>query len=458
MMIKVTCEGCRRQIASNGPVINNTIKCPRCGHLQWVPDEGSPASTNPYQYVPGMLGQDFNPPTTQINYDALSVPRGPSAWVVEDKGAKRRWTESSPGDVATIPTVEVTKDPERPIVPPSGSDLLYWLLVLTLIPLAWSVRTMRDDTEERVKRAMRENPETFREYEEGQATIGEAIERLPGHRIEGAYLPRETPLHWIFALLASVGYLGLIMILFPRASTRTSNLLAIAAFTGTAGIIMLFAVQLIAAFTPIWAGLGPFGIIFYIIGFSYHAALNPNNGFLSSFVGFTLGVGLCEEVVKALPIIWYFRNFDQLSWRGACRWGMASGAGFGIAEGIMYSSDFYNGVQRGEAYIVRFVSCVALHAIWSACVALTLYRHQGLLKNIQRRTDYILPVLRVIAIPMVLHGIYDTVLKMHWNPIALAVAVVSFGWLAWLIEGQREIEKVAAAAASAAPPSGAAPA
>jgi hypothetical protein len=59
---------------------------------------------------------------------------------------------------------------------------------------------------------------------------------------------------------------------------------------------------------------------------------------------------------------------------------------------------------------------------------------------------------------MVLHGIYDTVLKMHWNPIALAVAVISFGWLAWLIEGQRDIEKAAVAAALAASPSGAAPA
>jgi RsiW-degrading membrane proteinase PrsW (M82 family) len=455
MQIKVTCEGCHRQIASNGPVINNTLKCPRCGHLQWVPEgEGAPSTPVSFQYVPGMLGQDFTPPTTQVNYDTLSVPQGPSTWVVEDKNAKRRWNESSPVDGSAIPTVEVTKDPVPPVAPPSKSDLLYWLLVLTLIPLAWSVRTSRDDTLDRVQRAIREHPEAFREFEEGDSTLGEAIQHLPGHRVEGAYLPRETSLHWVYALLTAIGYLGVIMILFPRASTRTSNLLAIAAFTGTAGIIMLFILQLIAAFTPVWSGAGPFTIILYIIGFSYRAALDPDAGFVSSFLGFTLGVGLCEEVIKALPIIWYFRNFDQLSWRGACRWGMASGAGFGIAEGIMYSSDFYNGIQRGEAYIVRFVSCVALHSIWSACVALTLYRHQRLLKDIKNRTDYILPVLRVIAVPMILHGIYDTVLKMHWNPIALAVAVVSFGWLAWLIEGQRDIEK--AAAASAAPPSGAA--
>jgi RsiW-degrading membrane proteinase PrsW (M82 family) len=457
MLIKVTCEGCHRQIASNGPVTNNTLKCPRCGHLQWVPEgDGTPPTTTPYQYVPGMLGQDFSPSTTQVNYQTMSVPRGPSTWVVEDKDAKVRWTSSLPGDGPTVPTVEVTKDIVPPVAPPSSSDLLYWLLVLTLIPLAWSVRTSRDDTLQRLERAVREHPEAFREVEEGEATIGEAIERLPGHRIEGAYLPRQTWLHWIYAGLAAVGYLGVIMIMFPRASTRTSNLLVIAAFTGTVGIILLLSVQLIAAFTPFWAGSGFFSIIFWIISFSYQAATNPDAGFVSSFLGFTFGVGLCEEIVKALPIIWYFRNFDQLSWRGACRWGMASGAGFGIAEGIMYSSSFYNGIQRGEAYIVRFVSCVALHAVWSACVALTLYRHRRMLQEIRHWHDYILPVLRVIAVPMVLHGIYDTVLKMHWNPIALAIAVISFGWLAWLIEEQRDIEKVAAASAASSP--GAAPA
>jgi RsiW-degrading membrane proteinase PrsW (M82 family) len=462
MQIKVTCEGCHRQIATSGPVTNNTLKCPRCGHLQWVPEgDATPATTTPYEYVPGMLGQDFSPPTTRVNYDTMSVPRGPSSWVVDDKGAMRRWAERSPGDGPTIPSVEVTKDSVPPIVPPSRSDLLYWLLFLTLIPLAWSVRTTRDDTADRINRTLREYPEAFRDIEtteDGQVRFEDVVERLPqlpGHRIGGAYLPRETSLHWVYALLTSIGYLGVVMIMFPRASTRTSNLLSIAAFTGTVGIILLFIVQLISLMTPLWVGGGPLTIIFWIIGFSYRAALNQNAGFISSFLGFTFGVGFCEEVIKALPIIWYFRNFDQLSWRGACRWGMASGAGFGIAEGIMYSSDFYNGVQRGEAYLVRFVSCVALHAIWSACVAMTLYRHQRLLKDVQRWSDYILPVLRVIAVPMVLHGIYDTVLKMHWNPIALAVAVISFGWLAWLIESQRDVEKAAAAAAAASAPAAA---
>lgn len=35
---------------------------------------------------------------------------------------------------------------------------------------------------------------------------------------------------------------------------------------------------------------------------------------------------------------------------------------------------------------------------------------------------------------MLLHGLYDTLLKKDHEALALLVAVVSFGWLAWNIE------------------------
>jgi len=50
-------------------------------------------------------------------------------------------------------------------------------------------------------------------------------------------------------------------------------------------------------------GHGIATLIFYVIkliGFSYHAADDPENGFLLSFLGFTIGVGLCEEFTKAM--------------------------------------------------------------------------------------------------------------------------------------------------------------
>ena len=94
-------------------------------------------------------------------------------------------------------------------------------------------------------------------------------------------------------------------------------------------------------------GPGRKGLLFYVvkfIGFSYRCAEDPSNGFLLSFIGFTMGVGLCEELVKAVPLLWHFKTYGTMSWRAACLWGFASGVGFGVAEGIMYSSRYYNGI------------------------------------------------------------------------------------------------------------------
>ena len=43
----------------------------------------------------------------------------------------------------------------------------------------------------------------------------------------------------------------------------------------------------------------------------------------------------------------------------------------------------------------------------------------------------------VVAVPMVLHGFYDTLLKKDLNAQALAVAVASFVWLAFQISRLR---------------------
>ena len=51
--------------------------------------------------------------------------------------------------------------------------------------------------------------------------------------------------------------------------------------------------------------------------------------------------------------------------------------------------------------------------------------------------NFALFVLRMLAVPMVLHGLYDTLLKKEMNVGALVVAVVSFAWLALQIERAR---------------------
>ena len=126
-----------------------------------------------------------------------------------------------------------------------------------------------------------------------------------------------------------------------------------------------------------------------------------------------------------------------MGWRGDCLWGLASGIGFGVSEGIMYSARFYNGILGADIYLVRFISCVALHAMWSASVGIAIARNVDAYEGVDDFWSFLLFMLRIIAVPMVLHGFYDTLLKQNMNGWALAVALLSFGWLVMHIEMAR---------------------
>src|SRR5262249_20700125 len=157
-------------------------------------------------------------------------------------------------------------------------------------------------------------------------------------------------------------------------------------FTGTFGIVFLLIAQFLASFAQgfiLMRGHPVIMLIFWIawaIGFSYRAALDPSYGFFASLLGFTFGVALCEEVSQALPLLSYYRRPGATSWHKACTWGFSSGVGFGIAEAIMYSGSHYNGLLGVSHYIVRFVSCIMLHAMWAVSTAMFIHRHPDLIR------------------------------------------------------------------------------
>jgi len=107
-------------------------------------------------------------------------------------------------------------------------------------------------------------------------------------------------------------------------------------------------------------------------------ALDPHGSFVSRLFGYVFAVGLGEELCKALPVLFYVRWGRRPTWRGALLWGMASGVGFGVAEGLLYSTKMYHGVAPAEFYLVRFASCVALHAVWSASVGITIFQSRAI--------------------------------------------------------------------------------
>jgi RsiW-degrading membrane proteinase PrsW (M82 family) len=330
--------------------------------------------------------------------------------------------------IASTPAHETSASP-----PVTGARRwLPLLFTLTLVPLILSMFSPDGDMEERLKRTFTNNPDVAAKVEEFESA-DELLLAFPEHRIEGAYLPRDTWTHWIFAAVAAAGLWGAILVLYPLGNSTSAQLWKIGIFTGTLGILMLLAIQYIAEYTQGWTIIGRsiLVIFFYIlkfIGFSYRAATDPSNGFWLSMMGFTFGVGLCEELFKAVPLLWHYRRKATLNLRGAVAWGLASGIGFGISEGIHYSSEFYNGITTGGIYVVRFVSCVALHAAWTGATAILIYRRQEELRGVESWYEWFIPVLKILAVSMVLHGLYDTLLKRDMEAWAIITAVASFAW------------------------------
>jgi RsiW-degrading membrane proteinase PrsW (M82 family) len=329
--------------------------------------------------------------------------------------------------VPVEPEVNRAGHPGAVLEPPVQStgirEYLYWLLPLAILPLAYSLGQPVDDTEARFRRTLHESPPHVRKKVEQLehdpfATIDDIFDVLPNNMIIGAFVPRDSTVHWWFAGLATAAFLAVAVATFPKGGADPRVLVAVGLFTATGGIMLLLIVQ-------------PF------FTFNMDDVLDDTKDFWISLFGYIFGVGLFEELAKLVPVWWRIRRIGAMRWRAACLWGLASGGGFGVAEGIFYSQEFYNGVSTMETYFVRFFSCVALHAIWSASAALSLSRVSNVLTAPTDKAVYAAALLRVIAIPAILHGLYDAVLQYGYDELALAAAAVSFGWLAYQIETTR---------------------
>lgn len=140
----------------------------------------------------------------------------------------------------------------------------------------------------------------------------------------------------------------------------------------------------------------------------YHAI---NAGPLLRLVGFVLGVGILEEVCKALPIYVLLARpqklHDPLT---AAFYGAMSGLGFAIAEGAAYSFRYAAGLSRGQldlssyvaANTIRFVSLPLFHAMLAGIVGYFI----GLAVINPSRRSAIFFIGVIIA--ATLHGLYNT--------------------------------------------------
>lgn len=448
MSIAWNCQGCGQKLKATEKAAGKTVKCPKCGAATHAPPlVGEKEVTDILSLAPMPDAPPIHPgekpistttsastATTDQNEfrladEPVAPPIAPAARSFVSESTSKRTTPKQSPPKSMIALDDVA----------TWQKHLHWLLLLALIPLLISLtESERDDKDvmEKVKETMIGAAERGEEVKIDVRTLeslDDLIDRLPGGKLQDAYLPRRTYTHWVFASISATCFFAFFALLAWRGSATLSELAVNGVFTATVGIILLIVFQYIAMFTQgfILRGFNIVALIFWVIkliGLSYSMALDPESGFFLSFLGFTFGVGLCEEVCKAIPLL--FRE-DRDTWHTTFLWGLASGAGFGISEGITYSADFYNGFAGGNIYLIRFVSCVALHAIFSGSVAITIYHNRDRVNlDKQEFSDFCVNLLLIVGIPMTLHGLYDTLLKKDFPFGALITALVSFGYLA----------------------------
>jgi len=254
------------------------------------------------------------------------TPKGPRLVVRPIAQASAFGDDEPQGEVMAAPAYSRRAagrdddDDELPLARQGGGgrtwrDFTYLALLLALLPLVLSTLHKDDGIEKLLERTLTNHPEVRDQLR--QVSLDRGIDGLfdvlPDHRLDGAMLPRNTVAHWAFAVIAAGAFFGLMMFLFDRGSAKAKSLLFTGVFTGTVGIILLLVLQFVAEHTQGWwiRGRSIIVLIFYIIkfiGYSYYAAEDPNNGFAASFFGYTFGVGLCEELVKAIPLIVLVNN------------------------------------------------------------------------------------------------------------------------------------------------------
>jgi len=128
-------------------------------------------------------------------------------------------------------------------------------------------------------------------------------------------------------------------------------------------------------------------------------------------LAYVFGVGVLEELVKVLPILWIFvRNREPGTIREITYLGCVSGFAFGVSEAVAYSMFFAQGVARGDlplgafvvAQLTRLITLPLLHAVFSGVAA--QFIALGVETPALRRSL----ILVGIGVAALSHGLYNT--------------------------------------------------
>lgn len=149
-------------------------------------------------------------------------------------------------------------------------------------------------------------------------------------------------------------------------------------------------------------------------------AWTENNLLILKLLGFIFGVGLFEELVKALPLLFILRNAKQpLIPQTMVFYGLMGGIAFGVFEGVQYQLTVNTNLDYANAFfmnIARLTSLPFLHAVWSGIAGYFLS-----FSNLYPRYRVSLYFL-ALMLPATIHGIYDV---LGWSILGLLMILLS---------------------------------
>jgi RsiW-degrading membrane proteinase PrsW (M82 family) len=177
----------------------------------------------------------------------------------------------------------------------------------------------------------------------------------------------------------------------------------------------------------------------------------PPNAFLLQWLGYVLGVGVPEELCKALVLLFVAKRFAPMPPQAMLFYGLMAGLGFGIYEGVSYqtSHNFRFAIDAAgyrdqttfaaEYYLlnlIRLTTLPFLHAIWTGMAGYFI----GFAAQFPERKRGLWIV--ALGVPALLHGSYNA---LGSAALGLVVALVSVLALNLYLAKSVDFEKLLAA-------------
>ena len=181
-------------------------------------------------------------------------------------------------------------------------------------------------------------------------------------------------------------------------------------------IVLFFILQVVVFITwdilrlPAWPGIN----VFY--------SFTESQSILLRLTGFIFGVGLLEEAVKIVPLLLIlYRAKEPYIPQSLVFYGLMSGIAFGVFEGVQYQMTVNMQLDYSSAFfmnVARLTSLPFLHAVWAGIAGYFLsFAH---LYPKYRLSLYFL----AIAVPAVIHGLYDVLGWSIWGLLLMLLSVV----------------------------------